>query len=455
MAVNPSYLQDASGYRGQAEELHTPASASEFAELMVRAGEAGTPVTVWGAGTGLTGGAVARGGWILSTEKLDRLEIREATAVAGAGTILKTIHEASGRRGLFYPPDPTEATASIGGTIATNASGSRSLRYGATRRWVERLQVVTMDGRIREHRRGEAIDFEAPLLPAPDVTKNTAGFRLAPDMDWIDLYVGSEGALGVVTEAEVRLLPRPRGLLAGVVFLPGQRETVKAVVDWRELQGLRMLEYFDAGALRLLRNSYSEIPVSANSALLFEQELQQEDEGEIDAWLDRLEAADADLEGSWFASGDRDRERFRVFRHALPESVNAIVRRHGFMKLGSDYGVPIAKNGEMLAHYRERLEAEFAGRYVIFGHIGDAHVHVNILPSDQAEFDRGQDLMLELAREVVRLGGTVSAEHGLGKRKAELLKIQFTEAEIDAMRAVKKRLDPRMLLSPGNLFGDE
>src|SRR5262249_22631032 len=142
--------------------------------------------------------------------------------------------------------------------------------------------------------------------------------------------------------------------------------------------------------------------------------------------------------------------RFRRFRHALPELVNAIVRRNGFLKLGSDYAVPIARNREMMAEYRRRLEYKFD--YVIFGHIGDAHVHVNILPASASQFKEGQDLMLDLARHAVALGGTVSAEHGLGKRKRRLLELQYTSDQIEAMKTVKRRLDPQWLLGRGTLF---
>jgi FAD/FMN-containing dehydrogenase len=155
-------------------------------------------------------------------------------------------------------------------------------------------------------------------------------------------------------------------------------------------------------------------------------------------------------ENSWFATTPRDREKFRQFRHALPELVNAIVRRNGFMKLGSDYAVPVDRNRDMLAEYRRRLEPEFS--YVIFGHIGDAHVHANILPSSEGEYARGQEVMLELARYAVSLGGTVSAEHGLGKRKRRLLEVQYTGDQIEAMKQVKRRLDPHWLLGQGTLF---
>jgi FAD/FMN-containing dehydrogenase len=132
--------------------------------------------------------------------------------------------------------------------------------------------------------------------------------------------------------------------------------------------------------------------------------------------------------------------------------VNETVRRNGTMKMHSDYAVPLDRNREMLAYYRARLEEEFPGRYVIFGHIGDAHVHVNIF-SDAANPARASDLLLEFARHAVELGGTVSAEHGVGKRKAHLLRLQYAPEHLEAMRAVKRRLDPNNILGRGTVFG--
>src|SRR6202035_2522988 len=169
-------------------------------------------------GTGVTGARVPFGGWVISLEKLTHLEIREGHAIAETGVLLRDLHAAAQRTGQFYPPDPTETSASLGGTIATNASGARSFRYGATRRWVERLRVVLADGSVLDIARGEAIDFDPGTMPLPDVTKNTAGYLLRPGMDWVDLFIGSEGTLGVITEATLRLLPAPAAVLAGVVF---------------------------------------------------------------------------------------------------------------------------------------------------------------------------------------------------------------------------------------------
>jgi FAD/FMN-containing dehydrogenase len=207
-----------------------------------------------------------------------------------------------------------------------------------------------------------------------------------------------------------------------------------------------MLEYMDQPSLDLLRGRFPEIPAAARAAILVE------DDRDLDAWLERLENSAALLEASWFATAAADRERFRVFRHALPEAVNDVVRRNGVLKVNSDYAVPLERNREMLRFYRRRLEEEFPGRHLIFGHIGDAHVHANILSRSPEEAARAHDLMTEFARQAVTLGGTVSAEHGLGKRKARLLEIQYAPDQIESMKQVKGRLDPHWILAPGNIF---
>lgn len=448
--VPPAYLEDASNLRGHAERLFVPADEAALSAVLREASAGGTPVTIAGAGTGVTGARVPFGGWVVSLEKFNRLEIGSGHARCGAGVLLRDLHAGAQARGQFYPPDPTETGAAIGGNIATNASGSRSFLYGSTRRWIESLRVVLADGAVREFSRGEAIDFDPGSVPLPAVTKNTAGYLLRPGMDWVDLFCGSEGTLGVVTEARVRLLPAPKSLLAGVIFFPSDELALGAVEAWPRT--LRMLEYMDAHSLDILRARYPEMPEQAAAALLIEQELESDDSPEVDSWIDRIESSGALLEGSWFAAAAADRERFRLFRHTLPELVNDKVRRSGALKMNTDYAVPAAANRAMLVCYRRVLDAEFPGRYVVFGHIGDAHVHVNLF-SDPADPGHATEVLAGLAREAVALGGTVSAEHGLGKRKAHLLEIQYTPEQIEAMKAVKRRLDPRGILGRGTLFG--
>jgi len=295
-----------------------------------------------------------------------------------------------------------------------------------------------------EYRRGDKVDFDVPAIPLPNTTKFTAGYRLHPGMDWVELFCGSEGTLGIVLEAEVALLPMPEELFTAVVFFVSDDDALSAVEAWRPVAGLRMLEYADRNALDLIRSRYPEIPRNAAAALLIESEGRVD----IDEWHLRLTSARAMHKDSWFAVSAADRE----FRHSFPEAVIAAVVPGGFLKMGTDYAVPLDRNREMLAYYRQRLEAAMPGQYVLYGHIGDAHVHANMLPVTQEQADAAAALLNEFAIQAVRLGGTVSAEHGLGKRKAHLLSLQYPPEHIQAMRDVKSRLDPQWLLGRGTLF---
>jgi FAD/FMN-containing dehydrogenase len=446
--VDASYLTDASGFTGWAERLIVPHTDAEVLETLTEAVRTNTPITIAGAGSGLTGSRVPQGGWVMSLERFRKLEIEPGFARVGPGVTLLELRDQAAKSKQFYAPDPTEITASIGGTIATNASGSRSFKFGATRRHLRALRVALLDGTVRWYRRGEPIDFDVPLIPTPDVRKNTAGYRLWPGMDWVDLFCGSEGTLGITLEAEVDLLPIPADLFAGVIFFASDDDALDAVARWRSIPELRMMEYADRRSLQLLRSRYPEIPAVANAALLIEAE-----GDDVDAWEAHLEESHALTEASWFAVEAKDCERFRQFRHSMPELVIDLMRRRGFMNMGTDYAVPIDREREMLTFYRRRLEAELPNSYVLFGHIGDAHLHVNMLPATEAEADKARALLREFAVHAVSLGGTVSAEHGLGKRKASLLPLQFSEEHIEAMREVKRRFDPHWLLGAGTLFG--
>ncbi len=445
------YLADASGYRGHADELLLPEDETGVADIMRRASEAGIPVTISGGGSGLTGGRVPDGGWLVSLEKLNRIDVHQGYAVCGAGASLTSIQAAAAPSKQFYGPDPTEYSAAIGGTVATNASGSRSFMYRDTRRHIRALRVVLANGEILALRRGQKPPFEIPQLPVPDVRKNTAGYFMRAGMDYLDLFIGSEGTLGIVTEVEVALLPLPGELFTGVVFFASDDAALDAVDAWRPVPGLRMLEYVDAGSLDMVRAKFPGIPAAARAAILTEQEVAGNEDA-ADAWLSRLHASAALIEGSWFATSAADRERFREFRHALPEAVNDLARQRGLTTMGTDFSVPVPRNRDMLRYYRETLDREFPGRCVIFGHIGDAHVHANFLAADKEQWQTAMRLMIAFAKKSVELGGTVSAEHGLGKRKRDLLPLQFSADQIEAMKAVKRRLDPQWLLGRGTLF---
>src|SRR5687767_13741597 len=252
-----NYLSDASYVLGgNAERLVVPETAEEVADILAEANRTNTPVTVSGAGTGTVAGRVPFGGIVIATDKLNHIKgvVRDENgghAVAEAGVRLIDLQRRVESEGLLYPPDPTERTCFLGGTIATNAYGSRTFKYGPTRNYVERLKIALATGDVIDLRRGELraqsdgqvtiplssgrmIDANLPTYQMPNVRKHASGYFAAPGMDVIDLFIGSEGTLGVIAEAEVRLLPKPEGLLSGVVFFDAEEHLLGFVREARD-----------------------------------------------------------------------------------------------------------------------------------------------------------------------------------------------------------------------------
>jgi D-lactate dehydrogenase (cytochrome) len=294
-------------------------------------------------------------------------------------------------------------------------------------------------------------------------------------MDLIDLFIGSEGTLGVVTEVEVSLLPQPEGVLSGVVFFRTEGQLLAFVREarerslaarapslpdggpspWREGIDARALEYFDDEALHFLRERYPLVPLGAAGAVFFEQETTaRTEEALMGEWLELVEKHEALAEQSWFGTNEHDRAEMRAFRHALPVMVNEWLARRGQRKVSTDMAVPDAAFPEMLRFYKETLRA---GRlsYVIFGHIGDNHVHVNILPRDDAEAAAARETYGRFVERAVSLGGTISAEHGVGKIKREYLRALYGERHLREMAELKRAFDPACVLGRGNVFAEE
>jgi FAD/FMN-containing dehydrogenase len=446
------YLEDSSGYHGEADRVFLPASLDEVRDIVRASAANHIPLTIAGAGTGLTGARVPHGGHVISLERFRNLQITPGRARCGAGVILSDLQKAAAQTKQFFGPNPTEDSAAVGGIIATNAGGARSFHYGAVRRHVLALEVTFLDGRTERFERGDKVDFPFVPVRTPDTTKNAAGYYLQPELEWVDLLAGSEGTLGIVTEAELQLLPEPAAILSGVIFFPGDVLAMDAVAAWRPIPELRLLEFLDEHALNLLRTHYPEIPSNARAALLVEQNLSSEEDDEVDAWTQRLAEQHALEADSWFGFRAADRERFRRFRHVLPVTVVDTVRRNGFPKFGTDYAVPLRHERQLYEFYKQRCQEVMPGQYTIFGHVGDANNHVNLLPATPEQAKRGGEVIDEFAEFVVSLGGTIAAEHGVGKLKAGLLKLMYSDEEINAMKNVKKHLDPQWLLGQGTIF---
>jgi len=495
----PDLLRDESNLSGGgAERVYLPETPEDVAAIVAEAASLGVPLSISGARTGITGGAVPLGTrWIVSLQRLNRyLGVEwdptegKGFARAQAGLSLAELadrlaeeHAPDGRTWI-YPVDPTEWSASVGGTIATNASGSRSYHFGPTARWVRALRIVLSDGRLVTLRRGEAVAqngeirwpegldervLQVPNLPRPGA-KCVAGYDLPPEGDLLDLFIGSEGTLGVVVEAELELTPLPNRILSLFVFLPVGADALGLVRALKEDPRVDPLaiEYLDAGCLDLLRteraegrgDAIPEFPLGADQALYME--LPFESEGEMEAGLEALEErlveAGGSLELTWAGEEDAERARMRMLRHAVPEAVNARISRWkrevpGLHKVGTDLAVPDGAEEELYRIYAERRK-EVGVDSVLFGHAAENHLHLNLLPRSTEELARAKALHLELAREAVRLGGSVTAEHGIGRIKRELVAIQFGSEGVEELRRVKDFFDPQGILNPGVLLPD-
>jgi len=480
-----NYLTDASNMPGgYAEKLFIPESAEEIAEILREANEKKIPVTISGARTGTVGGAIPFGGYVVSLERLNKIaEIDKdtKTVIAGAGVILRDLQKAVEAEGLFYPPDPTEWSCQVGGTVATNASGSRSFKYGATRNYVNALKIVLASGDILNLRRGETVADEngvlelrteqgnvvtakRPTYKRPHVRKNVSGYFNHKPLDAVDLFIGSEGTLGVIAETELSLLPMPEGFFSGIVFFENESDLLAFVTDARELSfanrrsqignsfDASLLEYFDKNALDFIRERFPEVPGNMQGAIFFEQETTAETEDILfEQWNELLEKHNADVDRSWFTTTDQDREKMREFRHALPVTVNERIARYDRKKVGTDMAVPDEKFAGFLRFYKQILDASGLD-YVIFGHIGDCHLHANLLPKDETEAEKARHIYGRCVAQAIMLGGTVSAEHGIGKLKRKYLDAMMGERYLNEMAELKRAFDPNGILGRGNMF---
>ena len=487
------YLRDESRSTGEADFICFPTCEDDVQEALAFARQRGICVTLQGGRTGLAAGCVPHGGLVLNLSRMDRvlgaetegdtvlLRVQPGVLLANLRKVVASLRGPYGP--LFFPPDPTETTASIGGMIACNASGARTYRYGATRRHVEGLRIVLADGRTVSLRRGQqkadgrslqmvcddgsVLDAPLPSYRMPSV-KNASGYYIEDNMDAVDLFCGSDGTLGAVTEALLRLTPLPAQVWECGCLFRAEKEALDFTDALRQSCGrLASIESFDAGALQVLRNrkawdaslrGITDVPADTAALIFAEIHAPSKDEAfdELQRVTACLKACAGDPDRTWFGWNPAGIARFKEFRHAVPESVNLLIdeRRKtdpAVTKLGTDMSVEDKDLYSVFAMYREGL-AETGLQSAAWGHIGNNHVHVNILPRSMDDYRRGKALYADWAQRVTAMGGAVSAEHGVGKLKASFLETMYGPAAIEEMRVLKRAFDPQFMLDPGNLF---
>jgi glycolate oxidase len=421
--------------KGRAAAVVFPRTAAEVSQVLRLARDHQRPVVTRGAGTGLSGGSVPTGDAIVvclvDMNRILEVDTRNLTLLTEAGVVTQAVFEAAAREGLFYPPDPGSMKVStIGGNVAENSGGLRGLKYGVTRDYVMGMEVVLADGSI--------------CWLGNKCVKDVAGYSLK------DLFVGSEGTLGVITRVLLKLLPAPAArqtLLATFSRMEAAAEAVSAIIAARIIPCT--LEFLDRTTLRCVEAFTAVgLPTDADAVLLIE--------------CDGHPAAVADdasrIEGLLHAHGATTLRRARDAAEAVQL---ATARRSAFSALArvkpttllEDVTVPRSALATMIRFVQASAERHRV-QVATFGHFGDGNLHPTFLTNerDTDEMHRVELALEEIFGECRRLGGTVTGEHGVGLAKKRALRAQLDEGSFALLRAVKKTLDPNGLLNPGKIF---
>lgn len=447
--VRRAFARDVSGLELIADAVARPKSINEVAALLQETTATRTAVTPAGAQSSTTAASIVDHGVLLSLRALDHIgavDTDTRSIRVGAGAIVADVRRAAEAAGLLFTPDPTsEEESTIGGAIACNASGARSLRYGATRPHVRALTVLLASGERLELRR-------------PALEKNTVGYPITHDpVDW---FVGSEGTLGVVVEAELALHALPARVLGLVIPFTNEADALAFVVSARRSTVLhpRCLEFFDQGAMDIARDAEGSASwATSATAMVYTEEIGDgmSDELPLDEWLALAESHHALADDIRVYESDAEQHDARRMRHAVPATMNergAARRAFGGRKVSTDWAVPYPRLAEALGIARRFADEAGIPRGIAYGHAGNGHPHQNIIAQDAGELARIDQVVQATLRAVIAMGGTVAAEHGIGKIKRKWLALQASDAQLRIMRAIKHELDPLGLLAPGNVL---
>jgi glycolate oxidase len=412
-----------------------PRDAADVAFCLQQARESGVPVVTRGSGTGLSGGSVpVPSALVLCLAQMDRiLEVDTAnlTLRAEAGTITQKIYEAADRVGLFYPPDPGSMKIStIGGNVAENAGGLRGLKYGVTRDYVMGLEVVLADGSI--------------CWLGSKCVKDVAGYNLR------DLFIGSEGTLGVVTQVLLKLLPKPQArqtLLAVFTAMDAAAATVSAIIAAKIIPCT--LEFLDQKTLRCVEDfAKVGLPREAAAVLLIETDGHPAAVAEEAAKIEEL----CLTHGASSVKRAADAAEATRLATARRSAFSALARLRPTTIL-EDVTVPRSELASMVRAV-EAIAAKHSLNIATFGHFGDGNLHPTILTDerDAAEMHRVEAAFEDIVAETLLRGGTITGEHGVGLAKKPFLKRQLGDQSYELLRLVKRAIDPHGLLNPGKIF---
>jgi FAD/FMN-containing dehydrogenase len=417
----------------------------EVIELIHAAARDRFAITAAGAQTSTTGASICDRGVVLSLRALAGIidvDINARTARVQPGLLLGDLQRALQPLGLFFAPDPTsEAECTVGGAIACNASGPRTLRYGATRAHVNGLTVVVASG-------------ETVTVRRKHLEKNTVGYQAVQEpVDW---FVGSEGTLGIIVEAELALLPRPaREVGLGIQF-PDEARALSFITAARRSPDVaaRCLEYFDAESFSIVRAHSNGWSAAAGATLVYAEESSHDEVIPLDEWMTlagQFGASDADVRVYEGGAAIRDA---RHFRHAVPSAMHeraAPFLNSGGRRVSTDWAVPFADAAHAIAIARRHARVAGIEPGIIYGHLGNGHPHQNFVARNPEEVRTIEAVVEQTLRDVIAMGGTVAAEHGIGKVKSKWLALQLSAQQRAVLLGIRRALDPTGMFAPGNI----
>jgi FAD/FMN-containing dehydrogenase len=468
-----AYAEGAGIYRILPSAVARPTDQEDLATLIRWAEATGTGLVPRGAGSGIPGGSIGPGVVVdLRDYVPSRLEIdpEQRTALTGAGVSLRELNSSAARHGLRLPPDPSSgAWATLGGMVATNASGARSVRYGSVRRWVTHLELVGKEGKVMRPARRLGGSAKAPSVRTreliqthfPKTRKNSSGYALDAWLesgDLVDLLIGSEGTLGFITEIGWRLeeIPAARsGLLASLGSLDDLEPAVRAV-NGCDPSAVELLDrtFLDLVALAGREGQLPQTSPGTQAVLLIEFERNNE-KAALGAVGDAARLLDSIATQVETAVSPADRERLWALRHAASPILAGLPVDRRSMQVIEDGCVPLPRLGEYIRFVRETAEAQDL-TVVIFGHAGDGNVHVNVLPelARRGWAERVTVLFEAVNAQTLRLGGTLSGEHGDGRLRAGWLERQYGPDILELFRGIKTQFDPHGIFNPGVILAE-
>lgn len=432
------YSFDATGKEFLPDAVAFPESAEEVRRTVLLANERRFPVVPRGAGTGFSGGSLpVRGGVVLSLERMDRilsLDAENLVAVVEPGVVTETLKEEARKKGLFYPPDPASMKfCTIGGNLAECSGGMCAVKYGVTRDYVLGLEAVLGTGEL--------------VRTGVCTMKGVVGYDLTR------MLVGSEGTLGIITKATLKLIPLPESAATILAFFRSNEEGARAVAGIVEERITPCaMEMMDRTAVECVREIAGlSVPEGTGCALLVEVDGPA---GSVPAEADRVESACRRF-GAIEARRSSDaagREKLWELRRSISPSL----RQVNPVKINEDIVVPRSRLPAMYAFLSD-LAARKRLKIVNFGHAGDGNIHVNIMISgkDEEERRRAGEAVEEVFRRTVELGGTISGEHGIGIAKAPYMEMEVGPLGVSVMKRLKSCFDPNGILNPGKIFAEE